>query len=159
MKDRELDFSTVIRKIVSLPLKNVRNVFLWFFYLNLTDENFFCFFNRATTEFTGWPKPSTTPISIEKLLEAARTATVSSLSNTSVELSTSTVSSTSTTTTTTTTPRPTTPGICDDECKVAGTIRLVGSATWVPELLDRNTREWQDLADRIEKEVRNTSFH
>ncbi|XP_076619627.1 uncharacterized protein LOC143341008 [Colletes latitarsis] len=107
---------------------------------------------RATTEFTGWPTPSTTPISIEKLLEAARTATISSL-NASLIPITEITSSTSTTTTTTTTPRPTTPGICEQECEVAGTIRIIGNATWVPELLDRNTQEWQNLANEIEKEM------
>ncbi|KAL6429726.1 hypothetical protein ACFW04_007555 [Cataglyphis niger] len=108
---------------------------------------------RATTEFTGWPTPSTTPISIEKLLEAARTATVASV-NMSLIPSTNEISSTSSTsTTTTTTPRPTTPGVCDDECEVAGTIRIIGNATWVPELFDRNTREWQELANQVEQEV------
>ncbi|XP_054013371.1 mucin-2 [Hylaeus anthracinus] len=107
---------------------------------------------RATTEFTGWPTPSTTPISIEKLLEAARTATISSL-NASLIPITEITSSTSTTTTTTTTSRPTTPGICEEECEVAGTIRIIGNATWVPELLDRNTQEWQKLANEIEHEM------
>ncbi|CAL1685900.1 unnamed protein product [Lasius platythorax] len=108
---------------------------------------------RATTEFTGWPTPSTTPISIEKLLEAARTATVASV-NMSLIPSTNEISSTSSTsTTTTTTPRPTTPGVCDDECEVAGTIRIIGNATWVPELFDRNTREWQELANQVEREM------
>lgn len=112
---------------------------------------------RATTEFTGWPTPSTTPISIEKLLEAARTATVASASgNVSLIPSTNEISSTSSTSTTTTTPRPTTPGVCDDECEVAGTIRIIGNATWVPELFDRNTREWQELANQVEREVRPT---
>lgn len=107
---------------------------------------------RATTEFTGWPTPSTTPISIEKLLEAARTATATS-GNISIVTSTSEPSTTSTSTTTTTTIRPTTPGLCEEDCEVAGTIRIIGNATWVPELLDRNTKEWQLLADEIEKEV------
>ncbi|XP_011703548.1 PREDICTED: mucin-5AC [Wasmannia auropunctata] len=107
---------------------------------------------RATTEFTGWPTPSTTPISIEKLLEAARTATVASV-NISLIPSTNEISSTSSTSTTTTTPRPTTPGVCDDECEVAGTIRIIGNATWVPELFDRNTREWQELANHVEREI------
>ncbi|XP_076381963.1 uncharacterized protein LOC117224107 isoform X2 [Megalopta genalis] len=107
---------------------------------------------RATTEFTGWPTPSTTPISIEKLLEAARTATISSL-NASLIPITEVTSSTSTTTTTTTTPRPTTPGICEQDCEVAGTIKIIGNATWVPELLDRNTQEWQKLANEIEQEM------
>ncbi|XP_018341572.1 PREDICTED: mucin-5AC [Trachymyrmex septentrionalis] len=109
---------------------------------------------RATTEFTGWPTSSTTPISIEKLLEAARTATVASI-NMSFIPSTNEISSTSssTSTTTTTTPRPTTPGICDDECEIAGTIRIIGNATWVPELYDRNTHEWQELANHVEREM------
>ncbi|XP_032663071.1 nuclear pore complex protein DDB_G0274915 [Odontomachus brunneus] len=108
---------------------------------------------RATTEFTGWPTPSTTPISIEKLLEAARTATVTS-ANVSLIPSTNEISSTSSTSsTTTTTPRPTTPGMCDEECEVAGTIRIIGNATWLPELLDRNTREWQELANQVEREM------
>lgn len=115
--------------------------------LLLSIKNFF----RATTEFTGWPTPSTTPISIEKLLEAARTATVASVS---LIPSTNEISSTSSsTTTTTTTPRPTTPGICEEGCEVAGTIRIVGNATWMPELFDRNTREWQELANQVEREV------
>lgn len=59
----------------------------------------------------------------------------------------------STTTSTTTTVRPTTPGICNDECEIAGTIRIIGNAVWVPELLDRNTIEWQQLANEIKKEV------
>ncbi|XP_078037466.1 uncharacterized protein LOC144470337 isoform X2 [Augochlora pura] len=107
---------------------------------------------RATTEFTGWPTPSTTPISIEKLLEAARTATISSLNSSLIPI-TEVTSSTSTTTTTTTTPRPTTPGICEQDCEVAGTIKIIGNATWVPELLDRNTQEWQKLANEIEQEM------
>nr|XP_034181752.1 mucin-5AC [Osmia lignaria] len=107
---------------------------------------------RATTEFTGWPTPSTTPISIEKLLEAARTATISSV-NASLVTTTEATSSTSTTSTTTTTSRPTTPGVCEQECEVAGTIKIIGNATWVPELLDRNTQEWQNLANEIEKEM------
>ncbi|XP_031826611.1 uncharacterized protein LOC116424403 isoform X2 [Nomia melanderi] len=107
---------------------------------------------RATTEFTGWPTPSTTPISIEKLLEAARTATISSM-NASLIPITEVTSSTSTTTTTTTTPRPTTPGICEQDCEVAGTIKIIGNTTWVPELLDRNTQEWQNLANEIEQEM------
>ena len=108
---------------------------------------------RVTTEFTGWPTSSTTPISIEKLLEAARTATVSSSDISFIPTSEITSSSSTTTTTTTTTIRPTTPGLCDGYCEVAGTIRIVENAIWVPELLDRNTREWQDLAEEIEREL------
>ncbi|XP_043509386.1 serine-rich adhesin for platelets [Frieseomelitta varia] len=105
---------------------------------------------RATTEFTGWPSSSTTPISIEKILEAARTATISSASLIPI---TEVTSSTTTTSTTTTTPRPTTPGICEQDCEVAGTIKIIGNASWVPELLDRNTQEWQKLANEIEQEM------
>lgn len=104
---------------------------------------------RASTEFTGWPTPSTTPISIEKLLEAARTASTS----TSTTSSSTTVTTTRTTTTTTTTPKPTTPGICTGDCDLAGTIKLIGGAKWAPELLDRNTKEYQILANDVENEL------
>ncbi|XP_012341111.1 uncharacterized protein LOC100865616 isoform X2 [Apis florea] len=103
---------------------------------------------RPTTEFK-WPTPSTTtPISIEELLARA-TMSVSEL----LVPITKVLSTTSTTTTTTTTPRPTTPGICEQDCEVAGTIRITGNASWVPELLDRNTQEWQNLANEIEREM------
>ncbi|XP_060524656.1 uncharacterized protein LOC132701041 [Cylas formicarius] len=105
--------------------------------------------SRATTEFTGWPTPSTTPISIEKLLEAARTAQ----SSTSSETPLTTSSTTTTTTTTTTTPKPTTPGVCTDECDLVGTIKLIGGAKWVPELLDRNTKEYQILANEVQTQL------
>lgn len=105
--------------------------------------------SRATTEFTGWPTPSTTPISIEKLLEQAKTATTSSTTTTT----STTASTTTTTTTTTTTPKPTTPGVCVDECDLIGTIKLVGGAKWVPELLDRNTKEWQILANEVQSQL------
>lgn len=69
-------------------------------------KSVYFFYFRASTEFTGWPTPSTTPISIEKLLEAARHAHTS----TTTEAVTEPSSTTTTTTTTTTTPKPTTPG-------------------------------------------------
>lgn len=102
---------------------------------------------RATTGFTGWPTPPTTPIPLEKLLEMAKTQTSSS------STTTTTSTTTSTTTTTTTTPRPTTPGVCSDDCDLAGTVKLVGGVTWVPELLDHNTEEWQDLASEVQRQV------
>ncbi|KAG5896150.1 hypothetical protein JTB14_015853 [Gonioctena quinquepunctata] len=105
--------------------------------------------SRATTEFTGWPTPSTTPISIEKLLEAARAAS----STTARTIETTIPTSTTTTTTTTTTPRPTTPGVCTNECDLAATIKLVGGVSWAPELLDRNTKEWQVLANEVETQL------
>lgn len=107
---------------------------------------------RATTEFTGWPTPSTTPIPLEKLLEMAKTQTTTSSSSTTTTTSTTT----STTTTTTTTPRPTTPGVCTEDCDVAGTVKLVGGVMWVPELLDHNTEEWQDLASEVQGQLETT---
>lgn len=110
------------------------------------------FLYRATTEFTGWPTPSTTPISIEKLLEAARTASGStSTANPTITVTTATT----TTTTTTTTPKPTTPGVCNNDCDLAGTIKLVGGAEWMPELLDRNTKEYQILANEVQTQLEN----
>ncbi|XP_011493862.1 PREDICTED: flocculation protein FLO11 [Ceratosolen solmsi marchali] len=108
---------------------------------------------RVTTEFTGWPSPPTTSISIEKLLEAARTATAASINVSLLPTISETTSTSTTTTTTTTTLRPTTPGICEEDCEVAGTIKIIENATWLPELFDRNTREWQDLAEEIEREM------
>lgn len=104
-------------------------------------------FSRATTEFTGWPSPSTTPISIEKILAAAKAAASTSTTEEN------TPSTTTTTTTTTTTPAPTTPGVCTAECDLAATIKLVGGAKWVPELLDHNTQEWQTLANEVRDQV------
>lgn len=105
-------------------------------------------FPRATTEFMGWPSPPTSTISIEELLRAAKAAATSTESSESVAASTST-----TTTTTTTTPAPTTPGYCTSDCELAATIKLVGGAKWVPELLDHNTKEWQTLANEVEEQV------
>lgn len=80
--------------------------------------------NRASTEFTGWPSPSTTPFSIEKLLELQRNATSTTpLPEVSTETTTRRIFST--TTTTTVPPQPTTPGICRYECDIAGTIKIV----------------------------------
>uniref|UniRef100_A0AAG5CU13 SEA domain-containing protein n=1 Tax=Anopheles atroparvus TaxID=41427 RepID=A0AAG5CU13_ANOAO len=109
---------------------------------------------RATTEFTGWPTPSTTPISIEKLLEQQKQQELLEklLAASSSSTSTST-STTTTTTTTTTTPRPTEPGLCHSECDLAGTIRIVDGVNWVPELLDHNTAEWKKLASDVETEL------
>lgn len=56
---------------------------------------------RATTEFTGWPTPSTTPLSIEKLLEQQKQQEL--LEKLLAASAASTTSTTSTTTTTTTT--------------------------------------------------------
>jgi hypothetical protein len=36
---------------------------------------------------------------------------------------------------------------------LAGTIKLIGGAKWVPELLDRNTKEWQILANEVQTQV------
>lgn len=41
-----------------------------------------------------------------------------------------------------------------DSCDLAASIRLVDGAKWVPELLDHNTKEWQNLANEVYDEVR-----
>lgn len=107
---------------------------------------------RATTDFTGWPTPPTTPLSAEKILEMASRTTTTTTTTTTTE-------ATTTTTTTTTTPQPTTPGICTSECQLAGTIRLTNGAQWVPELIDRNTAEYKSLAANITAEVSHTIKH
>lgn len=63
---------------------------------------FLSLFQRATTEFTGWPTPPTTPISIEKLLEQQKAAAIA-LEN--LLPSSTTTRRTTTTTVATTTPR------------------------------------------------------
>ena len=60
---------------------------------------------------------------------------------------------TTTTTTTTTTTRPTTPGSCGSQCKLAATIKIADGYQWSPSLKDPNTFEWQDLADKIKREL------
>ncbi|CAH2068499.1 unnamed protein product, partial [Iphiclides podalirius] len=107
---------------------------------------------RASTEFTGWPSPSTTPFSIEKLLEAQRNATATTPFNIlSTESTTRRI--TTTTTTTAAPPAPTTPGICRHECDIAATIKIVAGVKWVPELLDHHTEEWQKLAKEVKEEL------
>lgn len=82
------------------------------------------YFSRASTEFTGWPSPSTTPFSIEKLLEAQRNATATTpFSIVTTESTTRRI--TTTTTTTAAPPPPTTPGVCRHECDIAATIKIV----------------------------------
>lgn len=111
---------------------------------------------RATTEFTGWSTPSTTPLSIDKLLIQSKNSELAAAMTTTLEPSTST---TTTTTTTTMKPPPTTtPGQCsesDSVCELVGTMRIVGSGSekWVPELLDHNTAEWRLLANEVESQV------
>jgi hypothetical protein len=36
---------------------------------------------------------------------------------------------------------------------MASTVKLVGGVTWVPELLDHNTEEWQHLASEVQRQV------
>ncbi|KPI93264.1 hypothetical protein RR46_10524 [Papilio xuthus] len=107
---------------------------------------------RASTEFTGWPSPSTTPFSIEKLLEAQRNATATTPFSINTE-ATTTRRTTTTTTTTVAPPPPTTPGVCRHECDIAATIKIVAGAKWVPELLDHHTEEWQKLAKEVKEEL------
>jgi len=118
------------------------------FYLFILWRNLYIC--RATTDFTGWPTPPTTPLSAEKILEMASRTTTTTTTTTTTE-------ATTTTTSTTTTPRPTTPGICTSECQLAGTIRLTDGAQWVPELIDRNTAEYKSLAANITAEVSHTN--
>ncbi|GAB0092936.1 hypothetical protein DMENIID0001_079880 [Sergentomyia squamirostris] len=105
---------------------------------------------RATTEFTGWPTPSTTPFSIEKLLELQRTST--SATQDFISASTTT-RSTTTTTMRTTTQRPTEPGICQKDCDLAATIKIISGVMWTPEFLDHNTDEWKSLARDVESQL------
>ncbi|XP_059621791.1 mucin-2 [Phlebotomus argentipes] len=105
---------------------------------------------RATTEFTGWPTPSTTPLSIEKILERQRTSTVDPPDFFSAS---TTARTTTTTTTRTTTQRPTEPGICQADCDLAATIKIIGGVMWKPELLDHNTDEWKSLAREMETQL------
>lgn len=114
-------------------------------------------FIRATTEFTGWSTPSTTPFSIEKLLSQSKSPDLAAMAST-LEPTTSTTTTTTTTTTTMKPPPTTTPGQCsesDSVCELVGTVRLVGSGSekWVPELLDHNTAEWRLLANEVETQV------
>lgn len=110
---------------------------------------------RATTEFTGWPSPPTTPFSIEKLLEQQKVQSIDISELLKGVTSSSTTSATTTTrrTTPTTTARPTKPGVCRRECDLAGTIKLVDGIRWKPEYLDHNTQEWKTLAQNVETEL------
>lgn len=117
-------------------------------------ELYFC---RATTEFTGWPTVSTTPLSVEKIFEqiGAQAIDISEiLGRTSSSTSTTVV----TTTTTTTTVRPTQPGLCHVQCDLAGTIKIVDGVKWKPELLDHNTAEYKNLAREVENQVKLEHF-
>lgn len=121
-------------------------------------ENFYNFvkilnFIRATTEFTGWPTVSTTPLSIEKLLQQQGVESID-ISEILGKTSSSTTTTVVTTTTTTTTVRPTQPGFCHMQCDLAGTIKIVDGVKWKPELLDHNTVEWKNLAKEVETQVR-----
>ncbi|XP_001952621.2 flocculation protein FLO11 [Acyrthosiphon pisum] len=112
---------------------------------------------RVATEFTGWSTPSTTPLSIEKLLQQSKAAELAAMTST-LEPTTSTTTTTTTTTTTMKPPPTTTPGQCsesDSVCELVGTVRIVGSGSekWVPELLDHNTAEWRLLASEIETQL------
>lgn len=113
---------------------------------------------RASTEFTGWSTPSTTPLSIEQLLSQSKASEVAAVLTSTSEPTTSTSTTTTTTTTTMKPPPTTTPGQCsenDSVCELVGTVRLVGSGSekWVPELLDHNTAEWRLLANEVETQV------
>lgn len=108
---------------------------------------------RATTEFTGWPTVSTTPLSIDKILQSQGVESID-LSEILGKTSSSTSTTVMTTTTTTTTVRPTQPGTCHVQCDLAGTIKIVDGVRWKPELLDHNTVEWKNLAKEVQIQVR-----
>lgn len=98
---------------------------------------------------------STTPFSIEKLLEqqGAQAIDISELLNRASSSSSTTTTTTTTTTTSTTTVKPTVPGLCHKECDLAGTIKIIDGVKWKPELLDHNTAEWKNLAKEVETQV------
>ncbi|XP_017049607.1 flocculation protein FLO11 [Drosophila ficusphila] len=106
---------------------------------------------RATTEFTGWPTPPTTPLSIDKL--SAQTINFEDLLTASGTSSTTSTTTSTTSTTTTTTPRPTKPGHCTADCDLAATIKIIDGVAWKPELLDHNTLEWKNLAHELEAQL------
>ncbi|XP_050665298.1 uncharacterized protein LOC126965651 [Leptidea sinapis] len=106
---------------------------------------------RSATEFTGWPSPSTTPFSIERLLELQRNSTSTTpLPEIVTEATTRRIA---TSTTTQAPPPPTTPGVCRQECDIAATIKIVAGVNWVPEFLDQHTKEWKDLAQDVKNEL------
>lgn len=108
---------------------------------------------RATSEFTGWPTTSTTPIPIdfEELLKRSRNNGF--VIGNQESSSSTTTTEPSTTTTTTEPPKPTKPGHCINECDLAGTIRIIDGVKWKPELLDHNTLEWKNLANEVEVQL------
>lgn len=95
---------------------------------------------------------STTPLSIEKLLQQQGVESID-ISDILGRTSSSTSTTEVTTTTTTTTVRPTQPGLCHVQCDLAGTIKIVDGVKWKPELLDHNTVEWKNLAKEVETQV------
>lgn len=95
---------------------------------------------------------STTPLSIEKLLQQQGVESID-ISDILGRTSSSTSTTEVTTTTTTTTVRPTQPGLCHEQCDLAGTIKIVDGVKWKPELLDHNTVEWKNLAKEVETQV------
>ncbi|KAK7074205.1 hypothetical protein SK128_026668, partial [Halocaridina rubra] len=98
---------------------------------------------RSTTEFTGWSfSTEDAPIRTGSASEDKETTTTST-----------TTTSTTTTSTTTTSPRPTTPGVCGEKCRLAATLRIIDGTEWRPELANRDTLEWQELANTVEIEL------
>ena len=45
-------------------------------------------------------------------------------------------------------------GVCGSKCRLAASLRVVGGTKWQPELVNRDTDEFQKLANEIEAEVR-----
>ena len=48
--------------------------------------------------------------------------------------------------------------MCGAKCRLAATLKIVNGTEWRPELANRDTLEWQELANTIEIEVRNNSL-
>lgn len=137
-------------------ISNIINLIIYF-------NNYYSLIIRASTEFTGWSTPSTTPLSIEKLLSQSKASDAAAVMTSTYEPTTSTTTTTTTSTTTMKPPPTTTPGQCtetDSVCELVGTVRLVGSGSekWVPELLDHNTAEWRLLASEVETQVINIHY-
>lgn len=49
-------------------------------------------------------------------------------------------------------------GVCGDKCRLAATLKIVKGTEWQPELANRDTLEWQQLANLVEIEVKKLYF-
>ena len=44
-------------------------------------------------------------------------------------------------------------GICGVKCRLAGSLRIISGTEWTPELANRDTEQFKDLANEIKSEV------